>query len=300
VTRTFERKTMKKARAKERAIRWGLIGTAAKPSLWATLGATLLLCPTVLAAEEQSSLIEKWEFTLGSYFTSIDTDIRTDSDQTPGTRVDFERDLGLDDTETLFRFTAAYRIKNRHQVNIGYFESSRSGSRVLTRDIQFRDRTIPVGVDVLGTFDFEILEVGYTYWPVLKDKLAVGVSGGVLGYSYSTNVKLTEDRELFGGREEAAEAEVPIPMLGFRLRYAIAPKLRLKTSALLLGGIEVGDYSGSILEADAALEYRAFQNVGFGLSFDLRDFDIEIQRRFFTTDLRYTLSSFQVYTEFGF
>jgi hypothetical protein len=291
---------MKKVDAKEHAGRILFFGTLAKPCLRAVMAATPLVCPAALAANEESPLIEKWEFTLGSYFTSIDADIRTDSDQTPGTRLDFEKDLGLDNSETLFRFTAAYRIKKRHQVNAGYFESSRSGSRVVTREIQFRDRTIPVGVDVLSTFDFEILEVGYTYWPVLKDKLAVGVSGGVLFYSYSTNVKLTEELDLFGGREEGAEADVPIPMFGFRLHYAIAPKLRLKTRALLIGGLEVGDYSGNILEAGLGLEYRAFRNVGFGLSFDLRDFDLEIQKRLFTTDLRYTISSFQTYMEFGF
>jgi hypothetical protein len=290
---------MKQVEAKEHSSRALFFGKLARRGLRPLLAAALVLCPAVLAADEESPLVEKWEFTLGSYFTSIDTEIQADSDQTSGTRLNFENDLGLDDSETLFRFTAGYRIKKRHQVNLGYFESSRSGATVLTREIQFRDRTIPVDFEVLGTFDFEILEVAYTYWPVLKDKLAVGVSGGLLTYSFSTNVELAGERDLFG-REEAAEADVPIPMLGFRLRYAIGPKLRLTTRALVIGGIEVGDYSGNILDAGLGLEYRAFRNVGLGLSFDLRDFDIQIEKRLFTTDFQYTISSFQTYLEFGF
>ena len=61
----------------------------------------------------------------GAVLMDIDSGFRVDSRSLGrGTNIDAEDDLGLDDTNTVFRGELAWRLARRHQLRAGYFDLS--------------------------------------------------------------------------------------------------------------------------------------------------------------------------------
>ena len=70
-------------------------------------------CPHALidASAQEVGLIPKWEFEVGSWFSTTSTDLRADTSRGDlGTDIDLEEVLGLDKDETVLRLSAARRF----------------------------------------------------------------------------------------------------------------------------------------------------------------------------------------------
>src|SRR6476659_1461927 len=57
-----------------------------------------------------------------------------------GTNIDFERTLGFEDSKSVPAFFGRWRFGERWRLEAEYFELNRSGTRTLSRDIQWGDR----------------------------------------------------------------------------------------------------------------------------------------------------------------
>ena len=270
-----------------------------------TRAAMLILVVALVAGPalaQENILDDKWTIRLGSYFTSIDTDIRLDSDRIDGDRFDLETDLDLDNSDTLGRLEVEYRFFRRHQVNFSYYELSRSSQKTITRDIQIRDRLIPLSADVGARFRSEFLEFSYTYWAVRKERVAFGITGGVAFISAGTDLafQLRDDGGDLFDEGESASADVPIPTVGFEVRYAIHPRLMLRAFSSLIDADIDDEVSGRFLVYGVGLEHRTFSRVGFGVSLNAIDLKAEVKRRFWNGEVGYRISGIQVYLRLGF
>ena len=265
----------------------------------AVLFLAIALGGTAAAAAEGPPLLDRFSFTVGSFFTSTDTDLRFDGFDRIGDRFNFERNLAFDDSETLLRFNAEFRIKRRHLIRLGFYDLTRSATTVLEREIDFGEVTFPVSADVEAFFDTRVMELSYTYWLVLKDKAAFGLAaGGVNFFSFDVGLGTTGGQiELI---EQEASTDVPVPLFGLEVRYAVAPKLRLRASGRLISVSGIGSYSGSIVDLGADLEYRAFGNVGFGVAFSSISLDVEREERAFTGRVEYQINGFELFLRAGF
>ena len=141
----------------------------------------VLAAPALLSASEPiSPLLDRYAFTLGSYFMAVDTEVEANEvEQDVGGRVDFESDLGFGSSDELFRAEAQVIFKRRHQVNLGFYSLDRSASKIIEREIQWRDRTFPVSAEVGGFWNTDVTELSYTYWWIAREKSVFGVNAGV-------------------------------------------------------------------------------------------------------------------------
>lgn len=251
--------------------------------------------------ESENPLIDRFEFKLGGYFTSLDTTLRLDVDHEDfGTIIGFEDDLDFDKNQTLFRISGAMLLGSRHQLRLGYYSLDRSSSARIEEEFEWGDETFPFDADVDAFFNLDFIEFSYTYWAITKEKTALGVALGLVSVGLESGIGLQGDRDNGISRETDLKTDVPVPLLGVQVRHAIIPKL------ILLGGVDyiyissLGDYSGSVLFLNGGLEYRAFEHLGFGLGYSYGNLSVESTRRLFTGEIDYTMQGLQGYLRFNF
>ena len=122
----------------------------------------LLLAPASVLA--QSGLDDRFSISLGAFITDRDTDTRLDSDVLgKGTVIDFEDDLGLDSSDTVFRIDGHYRFGQKHRINFSVFDLSRDSSTTVQREIQFGDEVFSINTVIKADFDLNIYQLAYTY-----------------------------------------------------------------------------------------------------------------------------------------
>ncbi len=265
----------------------------------------LVMCVTgtsiARAAENVPPLIEHFDIKIGGYFTSLNTKLRFDLNSVDeGTRIKFEDDLDFDKTQMVFRISAAMLFKERHQVLLGYYGLDRTSSGRIEEEIKWGDETFPVDADVKGFFNLDFIEFSYTYWALKKEKTALGVSLGLVAVGLESGIGLQGDREQGISTETDLNTDVPVPLIGVQVRHAIIPKLLLIGKGDFIYVNSLGDYSGSVFFLAGGLEFRAFENVGFGLMYDYGHLDVEAERQVFTGDIDYTMQGVQGYIRFNF
>jgi hypothetical protein len=81
-----------------------------------------------------------------------------------------------------------------------------------------------------------------------------------------------------GFRRESVSAKAPLPNIGAWYTYSISPKWAFRARLDWLSA-KVGEYDGTLINAAAGLNYQIFEHAGFGLSYNLFDLDLNINKR---------------------
>ncbi len=201
--------------------------------------------------------VDRASVNIGGFAADFKTDLRLSSDILGiGTKISLEDDLGMDSDRALARIDGYYRFSRRHRIDYSLLDIERDGAVTAKRDIKFGDLFIPAGTPVRSDFRMAVLKVAYTYSFFQNQTVDLGVSAGLTG--------LYVDANLLGviGSEES-EGFAPYPIFGLRLSYAISRKLFLKANIDYFE-IKSGDVEAQTVDGLVALEYRTWENVGFG------------------------------------
>lgn len=198
----------------------------------------------------------------GLLFTRHHTRARVDSEALgPGTLVDVERELGLNETTRDVRLDGAIHLGRRHQIQAGYLSLSRVGSTVLRRTIQFGGSVFEVDVGVESVVDLTLVPIAYRFAVVRTDRLDLGLSAGV--FALFTEAGVTAPAASVAEREEA---DFPLPVLGVDAVGALLPGLFLTGGARYFA-LEISGVQGTWREFGGAVEYFPIANLGVGAGY---------------------------------
>jgi len=218
---------------------------------------------------------EKFNLDLGYFIANTDTGVRLGSGL--GVSVDMEELLGLDSTDSAFRVGASWRFTDnrRHRLDFQWFSFGRDGSRTIGEDIHYKDKdgndqVIEAGTYVESYFDFDIYQLAYSYSFFQDDRIDLAGSLGL--YVMPIEFGMNATGLISAGRSERFTA--PLPTLGIRADFAITPKWIFR-SGLEVFYLEIGDFAGSIIDANFAIEYLPWKHFGFGLGFDSLNVHVE-------------------------
>lgn len=243
---------------------------------------------------QETSLVPRWEFEVGSWFTSETTNIRADAQRGDlGTAIRAEETLALDDSETVLRLSAARRLGRRHQLRLRYLDYSRDGRREIPFEIRIRDVVFPATAVVDTTWDLTFTDLTYTYFFSLRDKTAWGVTGGVGRWDFNVEVAASGG-PLLSRLGTDVEVDELVPQVGLAWRHRPLPKTQLRAG---ISGVSVdlGDEKASVLTASAQVDYRAFRRFGIALAFDYSDIDFTDAGGRFIGDYEYRVTGVQVF-----
>ena len=211
---------------------------------------------------------EKFSLDLGYFIANTDTGVRLGSGL--GVSVDMEDLLGLDSTDSAGRVRAAWRFTDnrRHRLDLQWFGFRRDGSSTIGEDIHYKDKdgndqVIEAGTYLESFFDFDIYQLAYSYSFFQDDRIDLAGSLGL--YVMPIDFGFTATGLVNVGGSESFTA--PLPVLGVRADFEITPKWYFR-SGLQVFYLEIGEFSGSILQTNVAIEYLPWKHLGFGLGLD--------------------------------
>jgi hypothetical protein len=108
----------------------------------------------------------KFSIAVGGFVTESDTEFQINSKNLGvGAIVDLENALGVERTFRTYRVDANYRLgeTRRHEIELHYFDSRRTGDKTLEEDLQIGDVVFPKGTGVTTVFDLQFVNLDYVY-----------------------------------------------------------------------------------------------------------------------------------------
>ncbi len=214
---------------------------------------------------------EKVSLELGSFLSSASGNVRLSAEGF-GIGIDLEEVLGMDMTTTVFRTGAAWRFTDnrRHRAELSWFAFRSDANTQLGQDIIIDGTVIPTGSTVNSSYDLDIYKVSYSYSFLQDDRMDIAAAVGI----YVMPVGFTLSASGLVNTYVAESITAPLPVLGLRADFALTPKWFLKTNFDLFY-LEYQRFKGSIFDSKAAVEYKAFKNVGFGLA--VENFGVHVE-----------------------
>ncbi len=268
------------------------VGTGYK-SLFISLVALLFLeIPTAMAQTDDDT---NFSLSLGVFFTDRNNTTRVDgTGGMEGTPVDLEGDLGLNRSDSVFRIDGYYRFNRKHRLDFSAFDLSRSATKVIEKDIDWNDTLFLIDTTIDSDFDLAIYKIAYTWSFMRKDKGYLGLTAGL--YIADFGVRLEAEAS---GALESSGVTAPLPVIGLRGQYDFTEKLTFRASAELFA-LEYEDYSGSLYDIYAGLDYQFFKHVAIGIGINAVKLDIGISKDRFDGDIDWRYDGGLVFFKFDF
>lgn len=186
-----------------------------------------------------------------------------------GANVDLTNTLGVDNSTDAFRLDGLYRFNDRHAVGLSWYRVGLSGDKSLNQDILINDQTVNAGTNTQTGLNFRIYRLLYNYSFYHNDKVELAVSPGLYMMRTTFNFAAQGIINNVPGTSTVVNEQltIPLPSIGLVANYNITPKLQFQ-SRYDFFYLTVGDYTGTMFELYAGLEYRLFKHFAMGAAYD--------------------------------
>jgi hypothetical protein len=234
----------------------------------------------------------------GAFFISnIDTKFMVTPAEVPiGVRIAGNQDLGLDDSKTVPRLMLSYRFSRRHRLDFGWYGLDRVATKILEREITFKDKTFQIGTEVEAFVKTDLYKFSYTWLFHEDNKVLLGLSAGLHTATFDMGIATTDDVIALNERESLT---APLPVLGVRLAYRISPKL----AVIAVGDwffLNFDEYEGGMGDFFTIVEHRTTKHVGIGGGLNVFQLNVEFAGSDINADLRHVYAGAVAYLSFYF
>ena len=247
-----------------------------------------------LTAFADSHNDHRFSLSLGAFITERDTEAELDGTISDGTPTNFEKDLGLDSSDTVFRVDGYLKFSDRHRIDFSLFDLSRDASEQITRDIQWGDTLFTIDTTIETDLSLEIYKLAYTYSFVRTETGYVGATAGL----YVADSKASLEEATLG-MAEVGELTAPLPVIGLRGEYSLSDRWSLRASGEFFF-IEYDNVDGSLVDIYAGLDYRVLENLSIGLGFNSVTIDVDASQNDFEGGLDWQYSGGLLFLKFDF
>jgi len=200
---------------------------------------------------------------------SATTKLRVDESPTlPGTEINAEDDLGLDDFQLLPQVELTLLPGERHLIRLSRFAIDRSAATHLEKNISFDDQDYLVGERVDSILNLTMFGLTYGYRFIVAPRGEISASFGIQIADVEAN-PVVRSRVV----RESESGVAPLPLLGLEGRYDFSPRWSMEARVQYLTVNET-DVDGSILDARLGVTWRMNPYLLFGLGY--RTFQIDV------------------------
>ena len=258
----------------------------------------------MLAAPASAQAIEDDFWISGAGFlANIDTKVSSSTTVNPGggTEIDLEDDLGLDDSELLPAIYAGAKLGGGFVVTAEYYSLNRDTTANISRTITVDDVTYPINASITAGFTTDIYRftVGYSF--VRNETTEIGAAIGM----HATDLEFSiSGQGSTGGAPVTVSTRrkdflAPMPTVGLYGTFEVMPKVTINARADYLA-LGIGDYDGSVLNAQASVSYRFTRNFGVGVGYRYVDYNLDVEKTNYVASFDYQFWGPSIFLEAGF
>jgi len=215
---------------------------------------------------------DQWMIRLGAYIVDgSNTAVSVSSDVGLGAIIDYQKDLGGEDGDTIPRIDAYYRFNERHRIDFTSFSIDRKGTRTLAVELEIGDEIYAADETINSDIKYTLYRLGYGYSFYHSPKTELTLTAGLNITEYDLTFALAD-----GSKAESAGVTVPLPVIGLRMGYAITPRwnVRYVSEAFF---IDFDDsFRGAIINFELNTEYRLFKHFALGAGIARIGVDAEV------------------------
>jgi hypothetical protein len=232
------------------------------------------------AGDVHPVLTEKYTLHAGLFFPDRNFRIHVDGsvgDLNPN--IDFENEFGLNKSDQVFSVEFGWRFGEKWSLLTQYFDTSGSRTAVLDEDIEWQDVIFAEGSNATAGQEFSVIRTFFGRRFDTNERHDVGIGGGLhwfeLGAFIEGEIIVAGQGNQF--QRESVSADAPLPNVGAWYNYSISPKWAF-TSRLDYLSADIGDYSGSLLNLGAGINYRVVDRFGNGLNYNRLELDLSLSK----------------------
>ena len=234
-------------------------------------------------------LEDTWNFQLSIFYPDVSTTASlSNSALGRGTQVNFEDDLDLTDRKALGAILGSVRLGERWRIEAEYFGLNRSGSRALSKTINWGDNTYTVGTVVSSSFDSDVYRLSGGYSFIKNDKSEIGVALGLFVTDFKASLSAS------GIGATASDTLAPLPTIGVYGAYAFTPRW-LVSGRVDYFTLNYEDYDGSLTNAQLQVDYRFTRHFGAGVGYRFVRYDLEVTDNSWNGSVEYKFQGPTIY-----
>jgi len=254
-------------------------------------------------AEEPKSnnvLDKRFTFYGGAQFYQADGEFSSTKDGRPKVKVDMD-DLNLNENEVSPIVGALINLGKRWTLRFDYFGYHDDATSTAEFDIPVGGVEIPAGYTVDSSLDLDIVaaNIAYNFWRSERARFGVGIGFHFANFELEMSGKLNVGGSEIKTDDGNIDFFAPVPNLYAYGAYGFTDRFLLRYGGGWLS-LTYGDYDGSLVFANAFLEYWPFDYVGFGAGYRYLKADIEYDPGNKTEEYDVTLPGPMFYVTLGF
>jgi hypothetical protein len=211
---------------------------------------------------------EKFSVSAGMFFSDADASVRVGSGL--GLDLDLEKALGMEAKTSVFRTAATWRFSEnrKHRLDAAWFALHRQATRQVGRDFDIENSdgsitTVQAGTEVSSHFNLDIIETAYSYSFFQDDRADLAAIFGL----YVMPINFGLNAEGAANVDANIKFAAPLPVVGFRMDFAITPQWLIRTGSQLFY-VEYQGFTGKLVQTRGALEFLPTKHFGFGAGVD--------------------------------
>jgi hypothetical protein len=203
---------------------------------------------------------------------STATTLRVDESLTiPGTEIDTEKDLGLDDFELLPQVEFTLLPGEHHLLRLSALATHRTAQKTIERPISFDNEDYRINERVDSRLNLTLFGLTYGYRFLVHPRAEIAATFGIQIADVEANA-VVRSRVI----RDAESGVAPLPMAGIEGRFDFTRRWSVEARTQYLT-VNIDEVDGSILDARLALTWRMNPYLALGLGY--RTFSIEIDSR---------------------
>jgi hypothetical protein len=185
-----------------------------------------------------------------------------------GALIDFEDDMGLDESNIMALWDFRWHFTRRWQVEVEYFKLDRDNEKQVERLVDWGDLVVPPNAFAKGTFNVEDfrVSVGWSFFRSKDKEVGIGLGAHV--------AKLEAGLSTANLGSERVSQTAPLPFLTMYARMALTDRWLLSVRIDRLS-LDTGDIDGKIFSSGADFVFQPWRHFNIGLGY--RDINFQIQ-----------------------
>jgi hypothetical protein len=263
-------------------IKSGALSMKALTHLLAIAFVTVLFSSPLAAQDEEDYhpfLSDKFNLSLGVFFPTKDITLQVDGSD-PDEEIDIDEQFGLSNNQATGSMTFRWRFSEKWSVWGQFWSTDDTGKAVLEQDIEWEDVVFKEGtfakVGVKSTvarvfFGRKFFDLGPQH------EFGAGIGFHWLELDTFIEGDIIIDDDTTGFHRASVDAEMPLPNIGVWYMYSWSPKWLFQARVDWLDA-SIGDYSGSLWNAQAGVHWQTFEKLGVGLYFNNFKLDVDVDK----------------------